>query len=125
MGISRRERVIRDKIKKILKVIISKKAKDPIVLDIRNISNLCDYFIVCSGTSGRQLRTIFEEVIKKSKEENIEIHHIEDDDSEQWFLIDFFDFVLHIFSEEARQYYEIERLWKEGKKIRFRKIFSE
>jgi len=111
----------REKALKILGFALQKKAKDPIIIDIRDHSYFCDYFIVCCGTSGRHTRAIYEEVVKSSKKNKIDIHHCEDDVSSTWLLVDYFDVIIHIFTEESREFYSIERLWREAKKIRIPK----
>jgi len=92
-----------------------------LILDLRNLSGFCDYFIICSGESQRQVRAIYEEVLESCKKEKIEIHHKEEDNESQWLLIDFFEVVLHIFLEEKRKFYNIEHLWREAKKVRLPK----
>ncbi len=106
-----------EKVSKVLSFVMSKKAKDPLVLDMRGKSYFCDYFIICSGTSERHTRAIYEEAIKLSKKNRLKIHHCEDDHLSRWLLIDYFDVVLHIFNEEARRFYKIERLWKEAERL--------
>jgi ribosome-associated protein len=103
---------------KLVDFVLSKKAKDPLILDLRRVSNLCDYFVICSGETSKQVRAVYEEVIKKCYENKIDIHHCEDDSSGQWLLIDLFDVILHIFIDEARSFYNLEYLWKEAKRLR-------
>ena len=79
-----------------------------------------DYSIFVNSTSLPHTRAIVEELVKASKEENLSIHHIEKDEDNGWVLIDYFDVVLHIFSEEKRDFYKLERLFKDAKKVRFR-----
>jgi ribosome-associated protein len=121
LSLSKKDRQVRQKAIKILTFALRKKAKKGVILDLRNVSNLCDYFIICSGESTRQVRAIYDEVIKLSKKEKIDIHHVEDDYQSLWLLIDFFDIVLHIFLEETRDFYDIEHLWKGAKRIRLPK----
>jgi ribosome-associated protein len=100
---------------------LSKKADNPIILDVRGLSDLCEYFVICSGETGIQVRAIYEEVIKCSKENNFIIHHSEDDIESRWILVDFFDVILHIFIDEARKYYNLEYLWRNAKQIKIPK----
>ena len=106
---------------RIVEFILRKKATNPVILEIKNISHLCDYFVICSGVSGRQVRAIYEEAIKLSKVNKINMHHTEDDELSKWLLIDYFDVILHIFYDEAREFYGIERIWREAKKIKLPK----
>ncbi len=102
---------------KIVEFISERQAKDIAVLDVSKISGICDCFVICSGDSGRQVRAIYEETVKACKNNGIKIHHCEDDELSRWILIDFFDVILHVFLEEARSFYDLERLWSMAKKI--------
>jgi len=95
-----------------------KKAKDIVILDVGQISGLCDYFVICSGESGRQVKAIYEETARQCKKNKIKIHHYENDQEHSWIFVDFFDVILHIFSEDARKFYDLEHLWREAKKIK-------
>lgn len=109
------------KVFKILEFILQKKAENPVILELKKISHFCDYFIICSGTTERHVRAIYEDAIIFSKKNKIKIHHAENDSGGRWLLIDYFDIILHIFNEESRSFYGIERLWREAKKIRLPK----
>lgn len=98
-----------------------KKAQDIVILDIRKSSNFFDFFVVCSGKSDAQVKAIFENVIRSSKNDSLSIHHTENDSLVRWLLIDYFDVVLHVFNSESREFYGIERLWSEAKKIKLQK----
>ena len=108
----------RQKALKLLDFLQEKKTQNPLILDLRQISYFCDYFVVCSGTTPRHTHAIYEEVLKLSRQNKIDIYHFESDSSGRWFLIDYFDVLLHIFSEEARAFYNIEHLWQEAKQIK-------
>lgn len=118
MRVSKKDRTIRDKAILIREVVLKKKAIKAMILDLRKISNLCDYFVLCSGDSQQQIDAIYEEVIKLSKEKNILIHHRQNDGASGWLLIDFFNVIVHIFSEEMRNFYDMEHLWKEATRVR-------
>jgi len=90
---------------------------------MRKVSNLCDYFIICSGESSRQVKAICEETTKMCKKNKIEIQHQERDELSQWILIDLFDIMLHVFLDEARKFYNLEHLWHEAKKVDTKKFF--
>ena len=79
-----------------------------------------DYSVLVTFTSLPQAKAIIDELIKTSKEEDIYIHHVEKDEEAGWVLIDYFDVVLHLFSEEKRTFYNLERLFKGAKKVRFK-----
>lgn len=89
-----------------------KKAKDIKVLDVRSLTTLTDYFVVCHGTSDTQIRAIANSVLKKVKEEIGEkVWKKEGMDARRWVILDYVNVVVHIFSEEKRHYYGIERMW--------------
>ena len=118
---TKKEKETREKALKIVTFALKKKAQSPCVLKIKEISNFCDYFIVCSGESTPHVRAIYEEVVASSKKNAIAIHHTEKDEFSTWILIDFYDVVLHVFLDEVRKFFDLEHLWSEAKKIRFTK----
>ena len=107
---------------KIAEFVRGKKAKKPVILDIRSISNICDYFVICSAETNRQTKAIYNEVLKKCEEDKIKINHAESDQMFHWILVDFFDVILHIFIDEAREFYNLEYLWNRAKKVKIKKI---
>jgi ribosome-associated protein len=118
MSISKRNLESRKKALKLVEFVLEKKAIKPVILDVRKLTNICDYFVICSGETDKQTKAIYEEVLKKCEKNKIEIHHCENDNEAKWILIDFFDVILHIFNEEAREFYNLEYLWKEAKRVR-------
>lgn len=102
---------------KIARFIISQKAKKPLLLELKKVSNAFDYFIICSVASQRQARALYEDVLKFSKINKLSVHHAQNDETARWFVVDYFDSVLHILSEEARAFYNIEWLWNEAKRV--------
>ncbi|WP_202901628.1 ribosome silencing factor [Bryobacter aggregatus] len=89
----------------------SKKALDLKILDLRNISSFTDYFLLCSGSNIRQNQAISDEIAKQLLELGLKATSVEGYGSANWILMDFGDFIVHIFSEESRGYYDLERLW--------------
>lgn len=81
------------------------------ILDLRNISNIADYFVVCSADSDRQVKAIADEVDDKLIERGIKCLHREGFETLNWVLMDYFDVVLHVFRAESRNYYNLEKLW--------------
>ncbi|OQX80254.1 MAG: ribosome silencing factor [Candidatus Omnitrophica bacterium 4484_70.1] len=102
----------------IVKFLLSKKAVNPVILDVREVSNLCEYFIICSGETNKHVGALYEGIVEFSQKNNLNVYHEEKDSSLNWIVIDYFDIVLHIFSEEARKFYDLERLWREAKKVK-------
>ncbi|HHX17954.1 MAG TPA: ribosome silencing factor [Clostridium sp.] len=104
-----------DKIaKKIADVLEDKKAKDIRIVDIKELSTLADYFVLSSGTSVTHIKMLSDEVEKRMEEENVKILHREGYNSARWILIDYGSVVVHIFHEEDRDFYNLERLWSDG-----------
>lgn len=88
-----------------------RKAVDMTVLDLRGISNATDYFFIASGTSDMHVRSIAEHVIEELKAEGHRPSHVEGLRTGRWVLIDYIDFVVHVFHPAAREFYQLERLW--------------
>lgn len=96
-----------------------KKAEDISVLELEKDSGaFTDYFVVCSGTNQRQIQAISDEVEERLKRAGMRPAHVEGYKQAEWVLLDYVDFVVHIFTEKARQYYDLERLWKSAKKLK-------
>ncbi len=96
-----------------------KKAEDISILELEKGSGaFTDYFVVCSGTNPRQIQAISDEVEDRLKKAGHRPAHVEGYKQAEWVLIDYVDFVVHIFTEKAREYYDLERLWKSAKKLR-------
>ncbi len=96
-----------------------KNALDIQILDIDKISNIAHYFLICSGTSVRQTKGIAEEIIKKLKSVGEVPFKSAGGDKGDWIVIDYGHFVVHVFTEETRDYYQLERLWKDAPKLEF------
>jgi len=104
----------RELAEKSVSILEEKKAKDLNIIDIREISILADYFVICSGTSTTHIKTLADEVEEKMLEAGIELLHKEGYNSARWILLDYGEVVVHIFHEEDRQFYNLERLWADG-----------
>ena len=94
-----------------------KKAHDLVALDISGIASFASYFLLCTGDSSRQMQAIADEVEKRLKAIGIRPSHMEGYQNSEWILMDYLDMVVHIFSKTARVYYDLERLWRDGKKL--------
>ena len=95
-----------------------KKAEQITVLEMEPASGaFTDYFLICSGTNPRQIQAISDEIELRLKRAGVYPNSIEGYKQAEWILIDYVDFVVHIFSEAARRYYDLERLWKSAKKL--------
>lgn len=95
-----------------------KKAEEITILEMDKGSGaFTDYFVVCSGTNPRQIQAISDEVEQRLERSGLRATHIEGYKQAEWVLLDYVDFVVHIFSEAARKYYDLERLWKSAKRM--------
>jgi ribosome-associated protein len=94
-----------------------KKAEDPVVLDLRN-SDFTDYLFICHGTNDRQVRAIADSIEERLRKElGVKPSHIEGHRESSWILMDYIDFVVHVFDHEKRDYYRLERLWGDAPRL--------
>ena len=94
-----------------------KKAEDIKILDIGDVSTIADYFIICSGTNSSQLEAIIDNITDTLGRAGYESRRTEGGRNSSWILIDYGDVVVHIFSKEDRLFYDLERIWRDGKSI--------
>lgn len=95
-----------------------KKAEQLRIFDLRGVTSLTEFFVICSGTNQRQNQAISDEVFRLLKEQNNRSPlGIEGYDKADWILMDYGDFIVHILSSQARKYYDIERLWRQAKEV--------
>lgn len=94
-----------------------KKAIEIVVLDLREIASFTDYFVICSGTNERQVQAISDEVVETLKKAGSPVTRVEGYKTAEWILLDYGDFVVHIFNDKARKFYDLERLWRESKRV--------
>ncbi len=106
-----------ERIKIIVQALYDKKAKDIVALDITDVTSLGNYFIICSCTSSTQLRACTDEVEEKMKEKGFSLAHKEGYQGGTWILMDYNDVIVHIMLEETREFYSLEKLWSDAKKI--------
>jgi ribosome-associated protein len=102
-----------------------KKARDVIVLDMREVFILTDYFVICSGNTDRQVGSIQDAVEERLAAQKIKPARREGEHHKRWVLLDYLDVVVHIFRQEEREYYEIERLWKDAPLVDWEEKSSE
>ena len=100
-----------------VKALDSKKALDIKVIQIQDISAIADYFVIATGTSSTHVKALADEVEAQLDEAGISVSHVEGYRSNSWILLDYVDVVVHVFSDEAREYYDLERLWQDGEII--------
>lgn len=95
----------------------SKKASDIRVLDLSGVASFADFFILCTGANARQIQAIADEVGLRLKESGQLPHSVEGYTQAEWILCDYGDYLIHIFSEKARAYYDLERLWRSARQV--------
>lgn len=102
-----------------------KQAFDLIALDLREIASFTEFFIVCSGANTRQAQAISDEINERLKKDlNARAVRIEGYRAAEWILLDYGDFVVHIFEKDAREFYDLERLWRDAKKVELPEDFN-
>jgi ribosome-associated protein len=94
-----------------------KKAVDLVALDLRKAAGFTDYFLLCTGNNPRQVRAIADGVMDALAEDGVKPAHVEGYDGSEWILLDYFDFIVHIFAPETRTFYCLERLWGNADKL--------
>jgi ribosome-associated protein len=100
-----------------LQAASDKKAIDPVVLDLRQIASFTDYFVITSGANERQVQAISDEVFERLKKGGVAAARVEGYKSAEWILLDYGDFIVHVFADKARKFYDLERLWRESKRV--------
>lgn len=106
-----------ERIRRTLIAAVEKKALDLTVLDLRGIASFTDFFVITTGTNRRQCQAISDEVVEQLKRHGTRAARVEGFQTAEWILIDYGDFVVHVFDEKARRFYDLERLWREARRI--------
>ena len=99
---------------KVVATVSDKQAMDIVLLDTRGVCSFADYFVICSGETGRQIKAIYEEVEHTLKKDGILPHHREGTLDSGWLLLDFSDIIVHIFAPSEREYYQLDKLWSKA-----------
>lgn len=94
-----------------------KKALEPVLLDLREIASFTDFFVIVSGANERQVQAISDEVNESLKKLGHAAARVEGHKTAEWILLDYGDFVVHVFEQKARKFYDLERLWRESKRV--------
>ena len=101
-----------------VEAIEAKKGEQTVILEMdRNAGAFTDYFVLCTGTNPRQIQAISDDIEKRLAENGSRPNSLEGYNQAEWVLLDYVDFVVHIFSERARQFYDLERLWKSARRL--------
>jgi ribosome-associated protein len=102
---------------KVVQAALDKKAQDVVVLDLRHTPAFTDYFILCSGQNQRQVKAIADAIEDALRAARMKPAHVEGYDRAEWVLMDFFTFIVHVFTPQTRQFYSLERLWGDAERI--------
>jgi ribosome-associated protein len=100
-----------------VEAVQEKKAQDVLLLKLTEVAVFTDYFLICSGSSNRQVQAISDEVDLRLRQAGLQPAHVEGYNHAEWVLMDYVDFVVHIFSEKAREFYGLERLWRTSVRV--------
>ena len=103
-------------LEEIVQLAFEKKAQNLISLDLRGLSSLSDYFLICHGKSEPQVKAIVDNIRKRT---SFKPRHLEGYENKKWVLLDYFDIIVHVFDEEERDYYSIENIWADAPKNEF------
>lgn len=102
---------------KVAEILDSKLGQDIKIIEVTDVTVLADYMVFATGRSSTQVKALADEVEFKLNEEGIAVNHIEGHRSNSWILLDYTDVIVNVFNEEARNFYDLERLWQDGKEI--------
>src|SRR5215210_8707527 len=100
-----------------LRAASDKKALEMVVLDLREIASFTDYFLITSGTNVRQVQAIADEVVEQLKKQGTRAARVEGYKTAEWVLVDYGDFLVHVFEDKARRFYDLERLWRDAARV--------
>jgi len=107
------------------RVADEKRAEDIVILDLRGVSPVTDYFVICTGTSDRQMRTVADEIVRYGQSLGQPVWKTAGMDSAAWIVLDFVDVVVHIFDAAHRAYYDLELIWGSAPRVRWRRKSNE
>lgn len=98
-------------------LLLDKKGENIVILDLQGLSTITDYFLICTGTSRKHVQTLAEHTRLSLKKLNVNAHHIEGYNEGAWVVLDYINAIIHIFDDRTRNYYLLEKLWGDAKKI--------
>jgi ribosome-associated protein len=115
-----KKRKIPTEVKQVVSIMLDKKAEQIVVLKLKGISDITDFMVICQGNSTRQNSAISADIQKKlSRQFKLKPFGVEGEREADWILLDYIDFVVHVFLEETRQRYALEKLWMDAKRYNF------
>jgi ribosome-associated protein len=98
----------------IARAALEKKADNVVIMDMSDIATVCDFFLICGGNSERKNKAIADHILKQLKGKSLKASHVEGYNEGLWILLDYIDVVVHIFKNDLRQFYNLERLWADA-----------
>ena len=110
-------RALSGEVAKAVSAALDKKARDVVVLDLRNTPAFTDFFVLCSGQTQRQVKAIADAVEETLRAARVRPAHVEGYERADWILMDFFTFIVHVFTPQTREFYSLERLWGDAERI--------
>lgn len=117
IALSAEDQKIFEHVKTAVRAADEKKAQEMVALRLSAITEFTDYFIICTGNSTRQTQAIADEITEQLKKIKVRPLHTEGYNNAEWILIDYGAFVVHIFTEESRRFYDLERLWRDAERV--------
>ena len=111
--------------KAIAKILDARKGEKVRVIKIADISSLADYMVIATGTSSTHVKSLADYVEYEMDQQGVSVSHIEGHRSDTWILLDYVDVIVHVFNEESRQYYDLDRLWEDGEDIDISDVVAE
>jgi ribosome-associated protein len=100
-----------------LQAASEKKALEPVLLDLRSVATFTDYFLIVGGANTRQVQAISDEIVERLKKSGTPAARVEGYRTAEWILVDYGDFIVHVFDDKARRFYDLERLWRDGTRV--------
>lgn len=113
------DRAVPEALRVAMAAMDGRKAQEMTALDVRDVNDATDFFVIASGTSDAHVRGIAEAVIEDLRERGQKPHHVEGLTVGRWVLLDYVDFVIHVFHPETRAFYQLERLWSDAPELEF------
>jgi ribosome-associated protein len=111
-----------EKVKIAVKESEDLKAEDILILDVKSVTTVADYFVILTGETRRQLRAIANRIVKAVRKAKYRIHHVEGYEQGHWILIDLNNVIVHVFDRPTREYYELERLWSDAPVVQLQAV---
>jgi ribosome-associated protein len=106
-----------EKLELVVKAADSKRANNIVALDVHEVSLMADYFVIMDAASNRQVKSIAEEIADQVEEAGVEVKEVEGKDTAKWILVDLGDVIVHVFQEDERDYYNLEKLWSDAQNV--------